>query len=220
MTFYGVCTSTAGDLQLVFELCATGSMRSLLQSSAELAWDQRLQFATDIAKGMKYLHGLDLVHRDIKSDNVLISDSGSGATRSPRPHYSQAAHETSEAPSLELPPGMARIYQLHAKVNCELDMNIVSCFRTLPANWRSAVITFPGNTLPNDLAPLAGAGSRRWPTLGNRDSSTRPGHIQRRLAVAAQSLAPASSPLPPRRCGDRCQCVTFPTTCGWRLYRC
>ena len=118
VTFYGVCTSTAGDLQLVFELCAKGSMRSLLQSSAELAWDQRLQFATDIASAMKYLHGLDLVHRDVKSDNVLISDSGSSATRSPRHDYSQGMHETSGSPSLELP---ARIYQLHAKVNCELD---------------------------------------------------------------------------------------------------
>jgi len=55
VTFYGVCTSTAGDLQLVFELCAKGSMRSLLQSSAELPWDQRLQVATDIASAMKYI---------------------------------------------------------------------------------------------------------------------------------------------------------------------
>jgi len=77
VTFYGVCTSTAGDLQLVFELCAKGSMRSLLQSSAELACDQRLQFATDIASAMKYLHGLDLVdHRHVKSDNVLICGEG------------------------------------------------------------------------------------------------------------------------------------------------
>lgn len=116
MTFYGVCTSTAGDLQLVFELCDKGSMRSLLQSPAELVWEQRLQFATDIAKGMKYLHGLDLVHRDIKSDNVLISDSGRGAARSPRGHYNQAVHGTTESPSLELPTDMAPAYQLHAKV--------------------------------------------------------------------------------------------------------
>jgi len=76
VNFYGVCTSADGELQLVFELCAKGSMRSLLHSPAELPWAQRLHFAIGIAKGMKYLHGLDLVHRDLKSDNVLVSHSG------------------------------------------------------------------------------------------------------------------------------------------------
>ena len=45
----------------------------------------------------------------------------------------------------------------------------MACFRTLPTHWRSAVITFPGNTdntLPNDLAPLAGAGSSQVADFG------------------------------------------------------
>ena len=29
--------------------------------------------ALDVAKGMEYVHGLNLIHRDLKSDNLLIA---------------------------------------------------------------------------------------------------------------------------------------------------
>ena len=34
---------------------------------------KRLQIALDVAKALQYLHGEDLIHRDVKLQNVLVS---------------------------------------------------------------------------------------------------------------------------------------------------
>lgn len=39
-----------------------------------LAWESKLRLAADIVRGMAYLHGLGVVHRDLKSHNLLVSD--------------------------------------------------------------------------------------------------------------------------------------------------
>ena len=38
-----------------------------------LCKEQQLSMATDVAQGMKYLHAKSLIHRDLKSPNLLIS---------------------------------------------------------------------------------------------------------------------------------------------------
>lgn len=38
-----------------------------------LSWVIRLQIAIDVVEGIRYLHSLGLVHRDIKLKNVLVS---------------------------------------------------------------------------------------------------------------------------------------------------
>ena len=37
-----------------------------------LDWSTRRKFAHDIAAGMRYLHLLHIVHRDLKSLNILV----------------------------------------------------------------------------------------------------------------------------------------------------
>lgn len=78
VTFIGACV---GDQHcIVTEFCSGGTLFALLheQKTVKLNWRQRAKFALDIAKGMKYLHSLSLLHRDLKSLNVLLSAGGLG----------------------------------------------------------------------------------------------------------------------------------------------
>ncbi len=70
---------TTGSVCLVTELCSNGSIRDLIKSKDfEWTWDLVVSFALDVAMGMHYLHRLatpPLVHRDLKSANLLVNDS-------------------------------------------------------------------------------------------------------------------------------------------------
>ena len=37
---------------------------------------KRLEIALDVAKALQYLHAEDLIHRDVKVQNVLVSKTG------------------------------------------------------------------------------------------------------------------------------------------------
>lgn len=74
LTFYGAGISSENRPFLVVELMEQGSLYALLSDpSRALSWRDRLQFALDIGAGMKYLHGIETVHRDLKSDNCFVS---------------------------------------------------------------------------------------------------------------------------------------------------
>merc|ERR1712232_1402918 len=60
---------------IVSELCEGGTIFRLLHLRLELplSWSQRIKVADDTAKGMNFLHMRRVVHRDLKSLNLLLT---------------------------------------------------------------------------------------------------------------------------------------------------
>jgi serine/threonine protein kinase len=56
---------------LVTELAPHGSLKSVL-ARFELPWDLVIKLCVDMASGVQFLHTSGIIHRDIKSDNVLV----------------------------------------------------------------------------------------------------------------------------------------------------
>jgi serine/threonine protein kinase len=64
------------NLYLVMEYVCGGDLYSLLQSLGALAEDAARLYAFQLAHALVYLHSLNIIHRDIKPDNILISSDG------------------------------------------------------------------------------------------------------------------------------------------------
>jgi len=60
----------------VTELMWQGSLYHLLQSERDVSFGMALQFAMDAAEGMRYLHVEGVLHRDLKTLNLLVDDMG------------------------------------------------------------------------------------------------------------------------------------------------
>eukprot|EP00747_Dinoflagellata_sp_TGD_P098476 gnl/TRDRNA2_/TRDRNA2_167464_c0_seq1.p1 gnl/TRDRNA2_/TRDRNA2_167464_c0~~gnl/TRDRNA2_/TRDRNA2_167464_c0_seq1.p1 ORF type:complete len:1354 (-),score=188.23 gnl/TRDRNA2_/TRDRNA2_167464_c0_seq1:26-3547(-) len=70
--FMGVCAQ--GFPMIISEFCAGGTVFTLLHQRSDLTlpWSQRLRIAVDTARGMNFLHKRQVVHRDLKSLNLLL----------------------------------------------------------------------------------------------------------------------------------------------------
>ncbi|KAJ9565749.1 hypothetical protein OSB04_001715 [Centaurea solstitialis] len=70
-----------GEMILVYEYASNGSLDRHIGKIGKVyghTWAQRLQICLDVAHGLKYLHEMDIIHRDIKSANILIGDTQEG----------------------------------------------------------------------------------------------------------------------------------------------
>lgn len=61
---------------IAMEYVAGGTLHDLLRRRGRLSEAEALRFAAEIAEALAYAHGRDVVHRDIKPHNILLTDDG------------------------------------------------------------------------------------------------------------------------------------------------
>jgi hypothetical protein len=75
LKFYGFGTTKDGKGFIVTELMLGGSLEDVLHDPGrDIAWDSRARVALQVALGMDHLHKRHMLHRDLKSANVLLDE--------------------------------------------------------------------------------------------------------------------------------------------------
>jgi len=72
----GICIES-DDVYIITEFINGGDLhKRLLDSSVKLGWPEKISYCRDIALAMTYLHSKGIMHRDLKSHNLLIGEGG------------------------------------------------------------------------------------------------------------------------------------------------
>ena len=75
LKFFGFGTTAEGNGFIVTELMVLGSLERVLHDQdRELTWRTRVSIGLQVALGMEHLHQRHMLHRDLKSANVVLDE--------------------------------------------------------------------------------------------------------------------------------------------------
>ncbi|KAL8470765.1 hypothetical protein ACS0TY_033365 [Phlomoides rotata] len=76
VSLYGCTSRTSRELLLVYEYISNGTVADHLHGDrareAPLTWPIRMNIAIETATALAYLHKSDIIHRDVKTNNILL----------------------------------------------------------------------------------------------------------------------------------------------------
>lgn len=64
------------EIYLVMELVAGGSIAGLVRRRGRLPWETTIDYALQVCGGLAYAHEWGIIHRDLKSANLLLTEKG------------------------------------------------------------------------------------------------------------------------------------------------
>lgn len=76
VSLYGCTSRHSRELLLVYEYIPNGTvadhLHGTLAKPGELSWTTRMSIAVETASALAYLHASDIIHRDVKTNNILL----------------------------------------------------------------------------------------------------------------------------------------------------
>nr|XP_033512188.1 LEAF RUST 10 DISEASE-RESISTANCE LOCUS RECEPTOR-LIKE PROTEIN KINASE-like 1.2 isoform X1 [Nicotiana tomentosiformis] len=78
VTLYGCTSRHSRELLLVYEYIPNGTVADHLHGEhtkpGSLSWNTRMSIAVETASALTYLHNSDVIHRDVKTNNILLDN--------------------------------------------------------------------------------------------------------------------------------------------------